>query len=153
MKKLDFYDVEIKVKIIGIFFRLWYCNPYHNHRNNQERHQKYSVFEVKQQDEKKTEPKSVDELPWRLGAYHICIPSEVKSDRFGKKVKDSDSTGGISSGMAYVIKTMAILSVGSDVRSHLRFHRGEENLRVSKSLKLESVHFYSSILRYTIIVF
>lgn len=63
-------------------------------------------------------------LPWRLGAYHICIPSEVKSGRFGKKAKDSGSTGGISSGMAYVIKTMAILSVGSDVRPHLRFHRG-----------------------------
>lgn len=47
-------------------------------------------------------------VPMRLGAFHCCIPSEVKSGRIGKK-----------------IKAMAVLSVGSAVRPHLRFHTGE----------------------------
>jgi len=72
-------------------------------------------------------------VPMRLGAFHCCIPSEVRSGRVGKKVKDSDSSGGVSSGMAHVIRAMAILSVGPNVRPYLRFHTGEVNFRAIKS--------------------
>jgi hypothetical protein len=63
-------------------------------------------------------------VPMRLGAYHCCIPSEVNSSQYSKKTKSSGSSGGVSSGMANVIKAMAVLSVGSELRPHLRFHTG-----------------------------
>jgi len=61
-------------------------------------------------------------IPMRLGAFHCCIPSENKSARNGKKSKDSD--GGLSSGMAQIVKAMFVMSVGSELRPHLRFHTG-----------------------------
>ena len=64
-------------------------------------------------------------VPLRLGAYHCCIPSDNKSNRFFRRGKESGNSGGVSSGMAQVIKAMAILSIGPDLRPHLRFHTGE----------------------------
>lgn len=63
----------------------------------------------------------IKSMPMRMGAFHCCIPSEVMSDK-GKKVKDNG--GGISSGMAQLIKAMFVVSVGPKVRPHLRFHTG-----------------------------
>ena len=67
----------------------------------------------------------VDAIPMRVGAYHLCIPSENKSSRVGKKVKASTTGGGVSSSIAHLIKTMAVLAIGSELRPHLRFHTGE----------------------------
>jgi hypothetical protein len=72
-------------------------------------------------------------FPLRLGAYHCCIPSEVRSGRVGKTTKGRGSSGGVSSGMTHVIKGMAVLSVGPEIRPHLRFHTGEVNIRAFKS--------------------
>jgi len=63
-------------------------------------------------------------VPLRLGAYHCCIPSEVKSGRVAKKNKDNNGSGGVSTGMAQVIKAMAVLGMSSKLRPHLRFHTG-----------------------------
>lgn len=69
----------------------------------------------------------IKSLPMRMGAFHCCIPSEVTSDN-GKKVKGNG--GGISSGMAQLIKAMFVVSVGPKVRPHLRFHTGKISLHV-----------------------
>lgn len=69
-------------------------------------------------------------IPLRLGAYHCCIPSEVESVKVDKKNKDDDE--GISSGMTQFAKATVVMSVvmsiGSQLRPHLRFHTGEINL-------------------------
>mmetsp|Transcript_3739 Transcript_3739/g.9787 ORF Transcript_3739/g.9787 Transcript_3739/m.9787 type:complete len:768 (-) Transcript_3739:404-2707(-) len=66
----------------------------------------------------------VDAIPMRMGAYHLCIPSENKSGRVGKKAKAGSGGEGVSSGIAHLIKTMAVISIGSELRPHLRFHTG-----------------------------
>lgn len=67
-------------------------------------------------------------VPMRVGAFHCCIPSENKSARNGKKSKETDE--GLSAGMAQIVKAMFVVSVGSELRPHLRFHTGEINVRV-----------------------
>jgi hypothetical protein len=67
-------------------------------------------------------------VPLRLGAYHCCIPSEVKSGRIGKENNDNGNSGGVSTGMAQAIKAMAVLGMSSNLRPHLRFHAGKINV-------------------------
>ena len=67
-------------------------------------------------------------LPLRLGAYHCCIPTETKSARDGKKRKENN--GGLSPAMAQIVKAMLVVSVGSELRPHLRFHTGKIKLWV-----------------------
>ncbi len=67
-------------------------------------------------------------IPMRLGAFHCCIPSGSKSSRNGKKSQETDE--GLSAGMAQIVKAMFVMSIGSELRPHLRFHTGEMNLRV-----------------------
>ena len=72
----------------------------------------------------------VDAIPMRVGAYHLCIPSENKSGRVGKKIRSGSGDGGVSSGIAHLIKAMAVISIGSELRPHLRFHSGKLECRL-----------------------
>jgi len=60
-------------------------------------------------------------IPMRVGAMHCCIPSQIKSNRFGKKAKTS---GDFASRMSKIINAMLVFSIGSNVRPRFRLHTG-----------------------------